>query len=81
MATVEDWLAAQLARVLGLPPEQVDRTRPMNKLGLDSLMAADLRNRLRRDRGYELTIPRLLEATSLRALAADLTAEAPRNAS
>ncbi|WP_447002267.1 SDR family NAD(P)-dependent oxidoreductase [Saccharothrix isguenensis] len=79
-ATVEDWLTAQLARVLGMPPEQVDRTRPMSKLGLDSLMAADLRNHLRRHHGYELTIPRLLEATSLRALAADLAADAPRDA-
>ncbi len=79
--TVEDRLAAQLARVLGLSVDQVDRSRPMNKLGLDSLMAADLRNRLGREHGYDLTIPRLLDATSLRALAADLATDVPEDAS
>lgn len=72
VSALEDWLALQMAKVLGLSVEEVDRTRPLNRLGLDSLMAAELRNRLRRDHGYEVTIPHLLRVASLRALAIDL---------
>jgi acyl transferase domain-containing protein/NADPH:quinone reductase-like Zn-dependent oxidoreductase/aryl carrier-like protein len=75
VAEVEDWLVARVAGVLGLPPGEVDRSRGMNKLGLDSLMAAEVRNQLRRDRGFEVTIPQLLEASSLRALARDLAGQ------
>ena len=63
--------------MLGLPVAQLDRDRSTNRLGLDSLMATDIRNRLRRDHGIDLTVSRLLAAPSLRALAAALRQETP----
>ena len=39
-------LCEQLAAVLGVPAESVDRDAPLTDLGLDSLMAAELRTRV-----------------------------------
>lgn len=74
-----EYVVAQLARILGVSPDRVDQGRRMNQLGMDSLMLADLRTRLRRDRGIDVTVARLLEAGSVRSLIADL-AEAGENA-
>ncbi|MPZ85701.1 MAG: SDR family NAD(P)-dependent oxidoreductase [Actinophytocola sp.] len=72
VSALEEWLVVQLAGVLGQPAEHVDRTRAMNRLGLDSLMAAELRNRLRREHGREVTVSQLLRAASLRALVTEI---------
>ncbi|MGW8066576.1 beta-ketoacyl synthase N-terminal-like domain-containing protein [Streptomyces ziwulingensis] len=69
---LEHWLAAQVARVLDMPVDEVDPTQPLNRLGIDSLLAAELTTRLRREHHREITVPRLLKATGLRALAAEL---------
>jgi acyl transferase domain-containing protein/NADPH:quinone reductase-like Zn-dependent oxidoreductase/acyl carrier protein len=43
---VTQLLCEQLAAVLGVPAEMVDRDAPLTELGLDSLMAAELRTRV-----------------------------------
>ncbi len=43
---VTQMLCEQLAAVLGVPAESVDRDAPLTELGLDSLMAAELRTRV-----------------------------------
>ncbi len=43
---VTQMLCEQLAAVLGVPAEMVDRDAPLTELGLDSLMAAELRTRV-----------------------------------
>ncbi|RDI58963.1 acyl transferase domain-containing protein [Nocardia pseudobrasiliensis] len=69
---LEEYLAEQVARVLGSPVAQLDREMPLHRLGMDSLMAADIRNRLRRDRGHDLTVAQVLDAESVRKLARTL---------
>ncbi|MCB9941402.1 MAG: AMP-binding protein [Planctomycetaceae bacterium] len=44
------------AQVMRLKPEQIDPTQPLAELGLDSLMATELRGRLGNTLGHELTL-------------------------
>nr|WP_234391401.1 SDR family NAD(P)-dependent oxidoreductase [Nocardia suismassiliense] len=69
---LEQYLVEQIASVIGLAVADLDRSRPLNRLGLDSLMAADVRSRLLRDHQIELTVPQLLAANSIHDLAATL---------
>jgi acyl carrier protein len=53
--TLEEHLREQVARVLRLAPARIGLDRPLKTLGLDSLMALELRNRLETSLG--LTLP------------------------
>ncbi|MDQ0935701.1 polyketide synthase [Streptomyces turgidiscabies] len=67
---IEEDLARHLAAVLGTHAAQIDRSRPMNRLGLDSLMATELRTRMRRDHGLDIPLTLLLASESLSGVAA-----------
>jgi acyl carrier protein len=56
---VSDFVAHTAARVLGRQGETIDLHRPLSEMGLDSLLAIELRNRL----GTALGIGRSLPAT------------------
>ena len=49
------YLSEQVARVLGLSPAKLDTQQPLSHLGMDSLMAVELKNRIAAD--YKLNIP------------------------
>ncbi|WP_330464791.1 acyltransferase domain-containing protein [Streptomyces longwoodensis] len=53
-------LLDRAADLLGLPASQVDVRRPLTALGLDSLMAAHLRQRLLAEHGIDVPVGRLL---------------------
>ncbi|MFF7635984.1 SDR family NAD(P)-dependent oxidoreductase [Kitasatospora sp. NPDC008050] len=75
-------LAKHLGAVLGVDPERVDRFRPLKESGMDSLMAAELRNLLRRELGQDVPISRLLGGAGVHDLATELaTTSAPQEAS
>jgi hypothetical protein len=67
-----DRLAAALADLLGVPPGELDRTIPLPLLGVDSLLAVRLRDRIARDLGVDVPVRALLARRSLADLAADL---------
>jgi acyl transferase domain-containing protein/NADPH:quinone reductase-like Zn-dependent oxidoreductase len=69
---LETWLVRGFAQLLDLPADQIDPHRPINRLGVDSLMAAEITTRFRREHGRDLTVPAILRARSIRALATDL---------
>jgi amino acid adenylation domain-containing protein/thioester reductase-like protein len=60
-----DYLQASVARILGLPLERLDRTAPLDSLGLDSLMAVELRNAVERDLGLTLPVVNFLQGPSV----------------
>jgi acyl carrier protein len=71
-ALLEGYLREQLARVLGLSPANLDLHQPLNRLGLDSLMAVEMKNRIELDIGVLIPIVRLLQGPSLAQVAEQL---------
>ncbi|MFC0057282.1 SDR family NAD(P)-dependent oxidoreductase [Streptomyces actinomycinicus] len=65
---VEDVLADLLAHVLQTTPDRVDRTRRLDQLGVDSLLAAELATLLQQRLGCELTTMELAGSPNLAAL-------------
>lgn len=53
-AAVFELVIAQLAATFGAPPETIERHRPLAELGLDSLMAVELRARIETHAGCDL---------------------------
>ncbi|HYH79051.1 MAG TPA: amino acid adenylation domain-containing protein, partial [Longimicrobium sp.] len=71
-ALLEAYLCARAAAVLRMPAERIDADRAATGLGLDSLMAVELKNAVERDLGAQVPLRDLLAGASLRALAAAL---------
>jgi myxalamid-type polyketide synthase MxaB len=53
-----DYFGNQLAAIMGLEPEDIDVTQPLSTLGLDSLMAIELKNKI--ENRLRLTLPMAL---------------------
>lgn len=73
LTLVEDVLADLLAGVLQSTAERVDRTRRLDLLGMDSLMAVELTVLIRQRIGIDVPVVELAQAASLSALAQRLT--------
>ncbi len=61
---LEGFIAAAIAQVMELPAEAVETAQPLSQLGLDSLMAAQLRNRLERELDTTVPVPELLSGST-----------------
>ena len=62
---LESYVAEQVARVLGLSPSQLDIQQPLTNLGLDSLMAVELKNRISTDLGVNVPMVKFLQGFSV----------------
>lgn len=67
-----DYLQRELACLLGLDADRINREEPLTYLGIDSLMALDLRNRVRSATGLSIPASALIEGTTLATLADQL---------
>jgi len=65
---IEELLCGQLSRVLRMPVEQLDVQRPLNQLGIDSLMAVELRNHVQSSLGVAIPVAQLLQHPTIRQL-------------
>jgi acyl transferase domain-containing protein/acyl carrier protein len=69
---VEGFLVEQIALVLKCSPSKVDAHQPLNRLGIDSLMAVELKNRVEADLETSVPVTALLQGPSLSQLATQL---------
>ncbi|MEW6729942.1 MAG: SDR family NAD(P)-dependent oxidoreductase [Acidobacteriota bacterium] len=69
---LEQYLCDAGGRVLGLATSKLDVQQPLNRMGIDSLMAVELKNRIEADLAVEVPVLKFLEGASLAQLAAFL---------
>ncbi len=69
---LQTFLTEQVARVVGLSPSKVDPERPLNEMGLDSLMMMELKNRIERNAGISLATVELMRGPTIIRLAQKL---------
>ena len=72
---LEGYLCQRLGQVLHTRPEVLSMTTPLTRLGLDSLMALELRNRFEADAGVTIAVVFILQCRSGKELLERLDAE------
>lgn len=65
---MEDFIAEQVAGVFGTDVAKVDRDAPLNSIGLDSLMAIELMNRVESQLGISVPMGSVLNGPNIREL-------------
>ncbi len=64
-----DYVQTLVTKVLRLSPSQLDVQQPLNSMGLDSLMAVDLRNRVKTELEVDVPMVKFMEGFSVASLA------------
>jgi NAD(P)-dependent dehydrogenase (short-subunit alcohol dehydrogenase family)/acyl carrier protein len=67
---LEAYVRHHLARAMGASPTRIDTQQPLLNLGLDSLIAVDVRNRISADFGLNISLATFMQCASIKALAA-----------
>ena len=74
IACLERELTTMAAAILRLPSQEIGRFTSFTDLGVDSLMAVELKNRIQHETGIDLPLVKLLEGPSIADLAVLLAA-------
>jgi NADPH:quinone reductase-like Zn-dependent oxidoreductase len=72
-ALLETYIREHLARAIGTSPARIDSQQSLRSLGLDSLIALEVRNRINADLGISVPLPRLMQSESISILAGYVT--------
>lgn len=75
---LERLLRERVASVIGFRASEIAPSEPLRNLGLDSIMAIELRGVIERDLGYRVSIVRFLEGVTIRDLAAEIAIKPPQ---
>ncbi|NEQ65701.1 MAG: SDR family NAD(P)-dependent oxidoreductase, partial [Symploca sp. SIO2D2] len=68
-----DHIQKEAAQVLAIKNYQIDIHRPLNQMGLDSLMSIELRNRIQSQLEVDVPITKFMEGITIAALSNELT--------
>ncbi|HEY5730270.1 MAG TPA: amino acid adenylation domain-containing protein [Anaerolineales bacterium] len=68
---LQEFLQGQVARVLGMNPSRLSLTQPLDTMGLDSLMAMELKNSMESKMGVNLSVASLLQGPTISKLVAE----------
>jgi amino acid adenylation domain-containing protein/thioester reductase-like protein len=68
---LQSFLQEQVARILGMNPSQLSLTQPLDTMGLDSLMAMELKNAVESKLGIKLSVANLLQGPTISKLVAE----------
>jgi acyl carrier protein len=74
-AVLEAFLQEHVARILGLASSKLNPQRSLLTLGLDSLMATEIRNRIEASLGVSLPVTTLLQGCSVADLAKEVSSQ------
>jgi acyl carrier protein len=66
----ETYIRDHLARAMGASPARIDTQQSLGNLGLDSLIAVDVRNRINADLRINVPLEKFMQGASIHALAA-----------
>jgi acyl carrier protein len=67
---VEVYIRDHLARAMGSVPSRIDTQKSLPNLGIDSLIAVEVRNRINTDLGVNVPLVKLMQNESINTLAA-----------
>jgi len=65
-------IRGQVAQVIGLKNYHIDKQKLLNKIGMDSLMSIELRNRIQSDLEVDVPITKFMEAITIAALSTEI---------
>ena len=71
--TVAKLLAGEIARILRLPAEEIERHRPLSEIGMDSLMALELRMAAEQRLGIDIPLMSIANGATLSDIAGRVT--------
>lgn len=83
-ALLQEWMRDHVAAVTQVPASELDPERPLVTMGIDSLLAVELKHRLESEIGVEISLLQLVDGTNLSELAhtvlGAITGQAPDGA-
>jgi NAD(P)-dependent dehydrogenase (short-subunit alcohol dehydrogenase family)/acyl carrier protein len=74
---LQNYFRNLISSIMGLEPEDIEPDIPLSSMGLDSLMAIELKNKVNMELGVNLNLVRYMEETDINQLSSELKEQIP----